>query len=238
MTKHTGIEWTDRTWNPVTGCTKISPGCANCYAEALTKRFPSNFPNGFDLTLHPDRLDMPKKWRSPAKVFVCSMGDLFHKDVPLDFVRRVFQVMRETPHHTYQILTKRAQRMFLLSKDLEWRENMWAGVSVESQAQVTRVDYLRAVPAYTRFLSCEPLLTPLELNLENIHWVIVGGESGKKRRPIEADWVRGIQRQCQDSDVAFFFKQWGGLTPKAGGRKLDGVEWSEFPQPKQLELLK
>lgn len=226
---NTGIEWTDRTWNPTTGCDKISPGCAHCYAEAITERFPKAFPNGFKLTLHPDRLDTPLHWRKPSRIFVNSMSDLFHKDVPLHFIQQVFSVFLASPHHTYQILTKRHDRLLELAPALDWSPNIWMGVSVESQAYTKRIDALRQVPAAVRFLSCEPLLGPLDLNLEGIGWVIVGGESGIGYRPIDPDWVRSIRDRCVGQNVPFFFKQWGGRTPKAKGRLLDGQEWGEFP---------
>jgi protein gp37 len=176
---NTGIEWTDRTWNPTTGCDKVSPGCTHCYAEALTKRFHTNFPNGFDLTLHRNRLEEPKRWKKPSRIFVNSMSDLFHEEVPIDFLKEVFEVMRETPWHIYQILTKRDKRLVELAPQLEWSDNIWMGVSVENQNYVHRVDSLRQVDAKLRFLSCEPLLGPLQLDLTGIHWVIVGGESGQ-----------------------------------------------------------
>jgi protein gp37 len=225
----TGIEWTDRTWNPITGCDKVSPGCAHCYAKEITQRFPNGFPNGFNLTMHPDRLDYPIKWRKPSLVFVNSMSDLFHKDVPLEFIQKVFDVMGQTPRHTYQILTKRHKRLVELAPHLNWHSNIWMGVSVENQQYTRRIDALRQVPAAVRFLSCEPLLGPLNLNLEGIHWVIVGGESGAGYRAPNPDWVRSIRDRCQDANVAFFFKQWGGRTPKAGGRLLDAKIWDEMP---------
>ena len=225
----TGIEWTDKTWNPTTGCDKVSPGCAHCYAEAITQRFPNAFPNGFNLTLHTDRLDQPLRWRKPSRIFVNSMSDLFHKDVPLEFLQQVFAVMGDTPQHTYQILTKREQRLRELAPLLTWHPNIWMGVSVESQAHAHRVDALRTVPAQVRFLSCEPLLGPLQLDLTGIHWVIVGGESGAGFRPIQPEWVRSLQRQTHDAGAAFFFKQWGGLTSKKKGNALDGQQYLEFP---------
>ena len=227
---HTGIEWTDRTWNPTTGCNKVSPGCTHCYAEALTKRFPKNFPNGFEFTKHPERLEEPKRWRKPSRIFVNSMSDLFHEEMDISFLQEVFRVMRETPWHIYQILTKRHDRLVELWPQLEWPDNVWIGVSVENQQYVKRVDCLRWVPAAVRFLSCEPLLGPLELDLTDIHWVIVGGESGPKHRPLNLDWARDIREQCRAAEVAFFFKQVGGRTPKAGGRLLDGEIWDEMPQ--------
>lgn len=226
----TGIEWTDKTWNPTTGCDKVSPGCRYCYAEALTERFPRSFSQGFQLTLHPERLDQPRKWRTPSRIFVNSMSDLFHKDVPLDYLQEVFAVMRETPWHIYQILTKRAQDLARLAPQLEWSENIWIGVSVENQQYVHRIDALRQVPAAVRFLSCEPLLGSLNLNLEGISWVIVGGESGYKCRSIQPEWVRDILCQTREAQVAFFFKQWGGIHSKAGGRLLDEQIWDEMPE--------
>ena len=225
----TGIEWTDKTWNPTTGCDKVSPGCLHCYAEEITKRFPNNFPNGFELTLHPQRLAEPLKWRKPSKIFVNSMSDLFHEKVPLDFIQEVFKVIEKTPQHTYQILTKRPQRLVEISPQLKFHKNLWMGVSVENQNYAYRVDLLRQAPTSVRFLSCEPLLGSLNLDLTDIHWVIVGGESGQKHRPINMDWVRSIRDQCIDAQVAFFFKQVGGRTPKAGGNLLDGETWNQMP---------
>lgn len=232
----TGIQWTDKVWNPVTGCTKVSPGCAHCYAEVITKRFPKSFREGFDIDMRPDRLDQPRKWRKPSRIFVNSMSDLFHGDVPLGFIQKVFTVMNETPRHVFQILTKRDDRLARLSPYLEWSENIWMGVSVESQRYTSRIDCLRQVPAKVRFLSCEPLLGPLDLNLEGIHWVIVGGESGHGHRPIDPDWVKAIQRQCQDASVPFFFKQWGGPTPKSRGNHLDGEIWEQMPKAWERHL--
>jgi len=229
MSSNTGIEWCDRTWNPVTGCNKVSPGCTHCYAEALTKRFHANFPNGFDVTLHYDRITQPYKWKKPSRIFVNSMSDLFHEDVSIEFLKQVFDVMRETPHHIYQILTKRDKRLVELAPQLEWSDNIWMGVSVENQNYVHRVDSLRQVNAKVRFLSCEPLLGSLQLDLTGIHWVIVGGESGQKHRPMQEEWAQSIRAQCQDTGVAFFFKQWGGRTPKAAGRLLDGQIWDAMP---------
>lgn len=226
----TGIEWTERTWNPTTGCDKVSPGCAHCYAEAITKRFTNNFPEGFTLKLHPERLKQPLSWRTPKRVFVNSMSDIFHEDVDLDFIKQVFKIIGKTPWHIYQVLTKRHERLVELAPQLEWHENIWMGVSVESQNYVHRVDYLRQVPANVRFLSCEPLLGDLQLNLIDINWVIVGGESGNKYRPMKEEWVKGIYEQCQAADVAFFFKQWGGRTPKTLGRIFNGKVWDEMPE--------
>jgi protein gp37 len=202
----------------------------NCYAEALTKRFHTNFPNGFTLTLHPERLEEPKRWRKPSRIFVNSMSDLFHEDVSIDFLQQVFKVMGETPWHIYQILTKRHERLLELAPQLQWHDNIWMGVSVENQNYVHRVDFLRKVNAKVRFLSCEPLLGPLELNLTDIDWVIVGGESGVKHRPMEIEWAQSIRDRCQNAGVAFFFKQIGGRTPKANGRLLDDRIWDEMPE--------
>ncbi len=228
------IEWTDATWNPLTGCDKISPGCKHCYAERMSRRLKSmrqaNYRNGFELTLHEHALDIPKKWKSPRTVFVNSMSDLFHKDVPLEFIAKVFRVMAETPQHRYQVLTKRSDRLAELAPELAWPSNVWMGVSVENLKYAHRIEHLQTVPAAVRFLSLEPLLGPLpELNLDGIHWVIVGGESGPGARPMEASWVRDIRDQCQRAGVAFFFKQWGGVQKKRTGRELDGRTWDEMP---------
>jgi len=201
----------------------------NCYAEALTKRFPANFPQGFKLTVHEERLQQPLKWRSPSRIFVNSMSDLFHEEVEIEFLQKVFDIIRQTPHHIYQVLTKRHERLLELAEELTWYDNIWLGVSVESQEYVKRVDYLRKIKAKVKFLSCEPLLGNLELDLTGIDWVIVGGESGQKHRPIEISWVEDIRDQCQAEKVAFFFKQVGGRTPKAGGRLLDNQIWDEMP---------
>jgi protein gp37 len=226
----TAIEWTDKTWNPATGCTKVSPGCKFCYAETITERFPNNFPNGFDFMLHPNRLDEPRRWRTPSRVFVNSMSDLFHEEMPLEFLQQIFKVMRDCTNHTFQILTKRHERLLELAPVLEWTDNIWMGVSVENQKYTHRIDFLRQVPARIRFLSCEPLIGPLELDLTGIHWVITGGESGQHHRPIKQEWVQSIRDQCLEQGVAFFHKQWGGRTPKEGGRTLDGRTWDEMPQ--------
>lgn len=234
VAESTGIEWTDATWNPVTGCDKVSPGCKFCYAERFSERFRGveghHFEQGFDLRLWPDRLDQPQSWKKPRRVFVNSMSDLFHEDVPDEFIHEVFGTMVEADRHIYQILTKRPERMRDLADDLPWPDHVWAGVSVENNDYLSRVDVLREVPANIRFLSCEPLIGPLpDLDLEGIHWVIVGGESGPNHRPIDPEWVRSIRDQCRQEDVPFFFKQWGGQTPKARGRELDGRTWDEFP---------
>lgn len=226
---NTGIEWTDKTWNPTTGCNKVSPGCKHCYAEEITKRFHRSFPNGFKFTLHPERLEQPKSWRTPSRIFVNSMSDLFHEDMPLTYLKQIFEVMEACPQHVFQVLTKRAERLSEIAHLLDWPDNVWMGVSVETQKYVHRVDLLRAVPAKVRFLSCEPLLGPLELDLDGIHWVITGGESGKGHRPIDEQWVRNIRDKCLSANVAFFHKQWGGSTPKKNGRMLDGRFWDDMP---------
>jgi len=232
----TTIEWTDETWNPVTGCTKISAGCKNCYAERLAKRLRAmgsvRYVNGFELTLHEDALDLPKSWRSPRVIFVNSMSDLFHEDVPLKFIKRVFATIRQCPQHTFQILTKRSDRLKQLAGKLEWPHNVWMGVSVENSDVLHRVDDLREVPAAVRFLSCEPLIGPLDgLDLNGIHWVIVGGESGPNSRPMKTEWIRGIHKACRKFKSAFFFKQWGGVRKDRTGRELNGRTYDEMPTP-------
>jgi protein gp37 len=243
MSDRSTIEWTEATWNPTTGCDRVSVGCDNCYALALAKRLkamgaakyqndgdPRTSGPGFAVTTHPDALAIPYQWRSPRTVFVNSMSDLFHARVPVSFIRDVFDVMADTPRHSYQLLTKRSTRLRRIADKLTWPGNVWMGVSVENEQTLTRVDDLRQVPAAVRFLSCEPLLGPLpHLNVADIHWVIAGGESGPRHRPMEAAWVSGIRDVCQDADVAFFFKQWGGRTPKAGGRELAGRTWDQMP---------
>ena len=237
MSDKSAIEWTDATWNPVTGCTKVSPGCAHCYAETMTLRFKRGgpfLPGKTTIRLHPERLDQPAKWRSPRRVFVNSMSDLFHEEVPFGFVEQVFSKMEAYSQHTYQILTKRPERMreyVQWTGDPRWPENVWAGVSVENQYWADRrVPLLREVPSFVRFLSCEPLLKPLELDLRDIDWVIVGGESGPKARKMELAWAIDIRDQCAKAGVAFFFKQWGGRTSKAGGRDLGGQTWDQMPR--------
>jgi protein gp37 len=230
----TSIEWTDRVWNPVTGCTKISPGCKHCYAERMAKRLEGmgqpNYRNGFKLTLHPKMLDIPLGWRTPQRIFVNSMSDLFHADVPLEYIQRVFDVMRQAKWHQYQVLTKRSERLRELSPFLKWPEHVWMGVSVESANYVHRIDDLRGTGAAVKFLSLEPLLGPLpKLNLRGIDWVIVGGESGPGARPMGPQWVMDLRDQCLRADVPFFFKQWGGVQKKRSGRKLDGRTWNEMP---------
>lgn len=234
MPKATHIEWTNMTWNPVTGCTKVSQGCKNCYAERMAKRLQAmrspRYVDGFKLTLHEDLIDLPRSWRVPRLVFVNSMSDLFHEDVPLEFIQRVFKTMTECPNHVFQILTKRSARLAEVAHELPWSENIWMGVSVEDERVVDRIDDLRTVPAYIRFLSCEPLIGPLSnLQLADIHWVIVGGESGPRSRPMDPEWVHEIHRSCKLQDVAFFFKQWGGVRKDLSGRTLNGRVYDEFP---------
>ncbi|WP_024445385.1 DUF5131 family protein [Mycolicibacterium iranicum] len=245
MADRSAIEWTEATWNPVTGCDRVSAGCDHCYAMTLAKRLkamgsekyqndgdPRTSGPGFGVTIHPQVLDEPRRWRQPRVVFVNSMSDLFHARVPIGFIRDVFDVCRDTPQHTYQVLTKRSLRLRRIGESLDWPSNLWMGVSVENSDALPRVDHLRDVPAAVRFLSCEPLIGPLDgLNLDGIHWVIAGGESGANHRPVDGEWVRGIRDVCQDAGVAFFFKQWGGRTPKAEGRELDGQLWDEMPLP-------
>lgn len=243
MPADTTIEWTESTWNPVTGCSKVSPGCAHCYAEALSLRFgwsrkPWNPEHAAEnVRLHPDRLDQPLRWRRPRMIFVNSMSDLFHELVPLEFVKQVFEVMSAADRHTFQILTKRHERLVELAPLLSWPENVWMGVSIENRRWVIRADYLRRVPAKVRFVSAEPLLGPLDrLDLTGIGWLIVGGESGPRHRRIDPAWVRALRRQCKREGVDFFFKQWGGLRPKSNGRVLDGREWNEMPTAKCATL--
>lgn len=241
MADRSRIEWTHATWNPVTGCSKVSAGCKHCYAERFAKRLRAmgieRYRNGFRVTLHDDLLDLPKRWKTPRLVFVNSMSDLFHELVPLDFIQRVFATMRDCPHHTFQILTKRSRRLRELAPQLEWSPNIWVGVSVENARVLHRIEDLRHVPAAVRFLSCEPLLGPLDnLPLEGIHWVIVGGESGPGARPMQPDWVRSIRDQCLSQGVAFFFKQWGGARKDRSGRLLDGRIYDNMPPPSRWEL--
>ena len=236
MATKSTIEWTEMTWNPVTGCTKISQGCKNCYAARMAKRLTAmgsdRYKNGFTLTTHNDLVDLPRRWKQSRMIFVNSMSDLFHRDVPDEFIQSVFKTMSECPQHTFQVLTKRSDRLRRLSKKLAWSPNIWMGVSVESSDVLSRVDDLRDVPAHVRFLSCEPLIAPLDgLQLDGIHWVIVGGESGPGARPMEKEWVDSIKIQCEEKSVSFFFKQWGGVWKKRFGRTLDGRTFDEMPMP-------
>jgi protein gp37 len=235
MAQKSSIEWTESTWNPVTGCTKISQGCKLCYAERMAERLQAmgqaNYRDGFRLTLQPQMLELPLRWKRPQTIFVNSMSDLFHKDVPLEYIQRVFDVMRQADWHRFQVLTKRADRLADLDPFLEWPANVWMGVSVESAKHVDRIDDLRRTRAKLKFLSLEPLLGPLpDLNLEGIDWAIVGGESGPRARPVRESWILGIRDQCRKARVAFFFKQWGGHNKKKAGRLLDGRTWDEMPQ--------
>lgn len=239
------IEWTEATWNPTTGCDKTSPGCDHCYALTMARRLkamgqakyqadgdPRTSGPGFKLTVHPDTLQIPHQWSAPKTVFVNSMSDLFHPEVPESFIRDVFDVMVATPRHQYQVLTKRSRRLAELADRLPWPDNVWMGVSVETQPYAFRVEHLRQVPAAVRFVSAEPLLGPVSLDLDGIDWLIAGGESGGGARPVDADWVRGLRDECLAAGTAFFFKQWGGLHPKARGRDLDGARWDQYPTPR------
>jgi protein gp37 len=243
MADKSAIEWTEATWNPTTGCDRVSAGCDNCYALTLAKRLkamgnpkyqndgdPRTSGPGFGVTVHPDGLLIPYSWKRPRTVFVNSMSDLFHARVPIGFIRQVFEVMAGTPQHTYQVLTKRTRRLTRIAAKLDWPSNVWMGASVESADQYDRIRELVTVPAAVRFLSCEPLLAPLpDLPLDGINWVIAGGESGVNARPVERAWIQDIRDQCVAVHTPFFFKQWGGRTPKAGGRELDGRVWDEMP---------
>jgi protein gp37 len=228
------IEWTEATWNPVTGCDQVSPGCAHCYAKTFAERFkgvPGHpYEQGFGLRIWPERLDHPLKWKRPRTIFVNSMSDLFHEDIPDDFVAKIFDVMEKADHHVFQVLTKRQDRMVELAPELPWPSNVWMGVSIENRRFVHRADALREVPAAVRFISAEPLLGPLEgLDLDGIDWLIAGGESGPGHRRVEEDWITDLRDRCGDEDVAFFFKQWGGHRPKTNGRELEGRTWDEYP---------
>jgi protein gp37 len=228
------IEWTNATWNPVTGCTKVSPGCKHCYAERMAHRLQAmgqpNYVNGFKLTLHEPMLERPLTWKQPMLIFVNSMSDLFHPDVPLDFIQQVFAVMRRAEWHRFQVLTKRSERLLALNDQFVWPDNVWMGVSVENEAYRFRVDHLRQTGAQVKFMSLEPLLGPLPaLDLMGIDWVIVGGESGPGARPMSGEWVVDIQQQCLRADVPFFFKQWGGAKKKKNGRLLEGRTWEQMP---------
>jgi protein gp37 len=235
MANNSAIEWTESTWNPLTGCTKISPGCKHCYAERMAKRLQAmgqpNYVNGFRLTMHAQTLELPLTWKKPQYIFVNSMSDLFHKDVPVTFIQQVFDVMRRASWHTFQVLTKRSQRLLELDPVIQWPTNVWMGVSVENENYTFRIEHLRRSHAHVKFLSLEPLLGPLsDLNLNDINWVIVGGESGPGSRPLSEEWVVNIRDQCLRTKVPFFFKQWGGVRKKRNGRELQGRTWNEMPE--------
>jgi protein gp37 len=240
MGQNSAIEWTETTWNPLTGCTKISPGCNHCYAERMSLRLRAmgqpNYANGFKLTLHERMLDLPLRWKKPRFVFVNSMSDLFHKNTPEEFILRVFDVMRRASWHVFQVLTKRSDRLVKLSSKIDWPGNVWMGVSVERADYTFRIDHLRRTGAKVRFLSLEPLLGPLAgLNLEDIHWVITGGESGPGARPVEEPWITDIRDQCLKANVPFFFKQWGGVIKSRTGRSLQGRTWDQMPTQEARE---
>lgn len=242
MPNSTKIEWTDSSWNPATGCTKISPGCENCYAERMARRLKAmgqpNYANGFTLTTHEHVIETPLKWSKPQMVFVCSMSDLFHKSVPFEFVEKVFDVMRRATHHRFQVLTKRSKRMMDMSRHLPWPDNIWLGVSVENDDYLHRIDHLRNTDAAVKFISFEPLIGPVhKLDLHEIDWAIVGGESGPGARPMDESWVMSIRNRCTLDDIPFFFKQWGGVNKKKTGRLLEGVVWDEMPGGKSALAL-
>ncbi len=235
MATKSSIEWTESTWNPITGCNKVSPGCKHCYAERMAIRLQAmgqpNYANGFKLTMHDHMLEMPLHWKTPQTIFVNSMSDLFHKDIPLEFIQRVFAVMHQANWHRFQVLTKRSERLLELAPQLTWTSNIWMGVSVENADYAYRIDHLRQTGAQIKFLSLEPLLGPLpNMNLKEIDWVIVGGESGPGARPMNPSWVTEIRDQCLTAQVPFFFKQWGGTNKKKNGRLLEGRTWDEMPE--------
>jgi protein gp37 len=237
MGSSSSIEWTESTWNPVTGCTQISPGCMHCYAERMAKRLQAmgqaNYVNGFKVMMHDHAAELPLAWKKPRMIFVNSMSDLFHQAIPVEFILRVFDVMRRADWHQYQLLTKRSDRLLGLDARLDWQPHVWMGVSVENQDCQFRIDHLRQTHAQTKFLSLEPLLGPLpDLDLSGIDWVIVGGESGPNARPMKPAWITEIRDQCRKAQVAFFFKQWGGVQKKRAGRELEGRTWDEMPRPK------
>jgi protein gp37 len=242
MADKSRIEWTEATWNPVTGCDQVSPGCAHCYAKTFAERWrgvPGHpYEQGFDLRIWPERLDQPLKWKRPRTIFVNSMSDLFHERIPDEFIAQVFNVMERANHHIFQVLTKRPERMLEIADELPWPANVWMGVSIENRRFVRRADLLRSAPAAVRFISAEPLLGPLEgLDLTDIHWLIAGGESGPGHRPIREEWVLDLRDRCEDEGVAFFFKQWGGARPKSRGRLLEGREWNRMPVPSEEALV-
>lgn len=238
---NSSIEWTEMSWNPTSGCTKISSGCKNCYAEVMTRRLKAmgqeKYKYGFNkIVIHPSTLLIPYTWKSSKMIFVNSMSDLFHQEIPLEYIKQVFQVMNDNPQHVFQILTKRAERLYELSNQLKWTHNIWMGVSVENMDVINRINYLKETRAKVKFISLEPLLSALpNLNLSNIDWVIVGGESGHHPRPMQQEWVSDIQNQCKNENIPFFFKQWGGQNKKANGRLLNGKIYAEMPQIKEIE---
>jgi protein gp37 len=244
MPQTSAIEWTEATWNPVTGCSQVSPGCAHCYAKTFAERWrgvPGHpYEQGFGLRLWPDRLDVPLRWRKPRTIFVNSMSDLFHEDIPFEYIERVFETMHAAHWHTFQVLTKRESRLAELAPQLSWTPNIWMGITIENRRFVRRADVLRQVPAAVRFISAEPLLGPLErLELSGIDWLIAGGESGPRHRRVDPGWIRELRDRCGDEGVAFFFKQWGGARPKSRGRELDGRQWDQLPTPqlRQQDIL-
>ncbi|HVS33517.1 MAG TPA: phage Gp37/Gp68 family protein [Thermoanaerobaculia bacterium] len=242
MAHGSDIEWTESTWNPVTGCTKISPGCKNCYAERMALRLQAmrqpNYRNGFEVTLQPHMLELPLRWKKPQAIFVNSMSDLFHERVPLSYIQQVFAVMRTAHWHRFQLLTKRAERLQTVDSQIEWPSNVWMGVSVESGAYVGRIDALRGTGAAVKFLSLEPLLNALpSLDLSGIHWVIAGGESGPHARAVRPEWITDLRDQCRRAGIAFFFKQWGGRNKKKSGRMLEGRTWDEMPVPESIPMV-
>lgn len=248
MAQKSNIEWTEATWNPITGCTKISIGCENCYAERMALRLRGkgspNYKNGFEVTLQPHIIDLPKRWKKSRVIFVNSMSDLFHENIPIDFIQDIFQTMNDCQQHIFQILTKRAVRLEKLSPLLSWTNNIWMGVTIEHKDYLHRMDLLKKTDAKVKFISYEPLLSSIpDLNLQNINWIIVGGESGLKSRPLNPEWVIDIKNQCISNNTPFFFKQWGGVNKKKNGRVLEGREWNELPNnyydlslKEQLEL--
>jgi protein gp37 len=241
MADNSAIEWTEATWNPVTGCSKVSPGCAHCYAETFAERWRGltghPYEQGFDLKLWPQRLEIPLRWRRPRTIFVNSMSDLFHEAIPDAYIAEVFEVMRRADWHVFQVLTKRPERLEALAADLPWPPHVWMGVSIENRRFVHRADHLRRTPAQIKFISAEPLLGPLEgLDLADVDWLIAGGESGPRHRPMRIQWARDLRDRCTEEDVAFFFKQWGGIRSKTGGRVLDGRTWDELPATRAAAL--
>lgn len=235
MLTHSSIEWTETTWNPTTGCTKTSAGCANCYAERMTRRLKAmlvkKYKNGFKFTLHPDTLDAPLKLKKPSKIFVNSMSDLFHDDMPIEYLKKVFEVMNKMHWHTFQIVTKRHENLVKMSKHVKWTDNIWMGVTIEHADYIKRIKYLEKIPAAVKFISAEPLLSALpKMPLEKIDWVIVGGESGWSARPVQEEWILDIQKQCKKMNTAFFFKQWGGVNKKKTGSILKDKFWKEYPR--------